>query len=348
MKSKKLILNKYFGVCVFSFAGLCSAGSAFAGQVAKEAYENARSSISQTRMSDLVKELALPKYGGRLPGSQGDVLSRDWLLAEYQDIGLLPAGEQGYLQHFSTTITEPDGADADTPRNPEFGKLVRSSNILGVIPGNDPLLKHEVIIVSAHRDHLGHTPDGIHYPGANDDLSGVAATLEIARAFVKLNGLNKRTLLFAAYGAEEQGDMGSTYHAAHPVPYASHKNVVLMISIDMVGRGFEDWTRFSSKTLNGISQRWFKETYNGKTDEADVYSHKYPVTSGSSFSYDAGAFAQLGVSTRVIGLADGIEHYHQTTDTWENVQFEPALVVTKTIFDFVWKVDQDPKVRATR
>ncbi len=137
--------------------------------------------------------------------------------------------------------------------NPLFGEHMLTSNVIGILPGTDPVLSKEIIIVSAHRDHLGRTPDGIHYPGANDDLSGLAATLELARAFVKFkaeNKPNKRTLMFVAYGAEEQHEMGSMYHVVNPLPGYPNKNIVLMITIDMIGQGYDKWGKFSQSELN--------------------------------------------------------------------------------------------------
>lgn len=304
----------------------------------------ARTEISKQRMSNFVKDLAGVAYDGRLPGTHGDEAARDYIVAMFQAMGLKPAGAAGYLQPFSTTITEPGGTN--NPENPP-GTRVNTSNIIGIIPGNDPVLSKEVIIVSGHRDHLGHTKGGTQYPGANDDLSGVASTIELARAFSKLKTKNKRTLMFVAYGAEEQEFMGSMYQVAHPVHSAPNENIVLMITIDMIGRGFDNWGSFSQTELDGYANTWFGEVHNHTATHKDAYSFEYPNNSDGSntsdtFDYDAGAFAEKDINTRVIGLAD-VPNYHKTTDTWKNVHFDTTVPVTKTIFDFLWLVDQDPK-----
>ncbi|MFZ6687694.1 M28 family metallopeptidase [Undibacterium sp. SXout11W] len=303
--------------------------------------------IDDQRMSDFVKELASEKYEGRLPGTHGDQLSIEMVVNEFKKIGLQAAGTNGYLQNFNTTIAEPDGESHGNPENPLFGERMLTSNVMGVLPGTDPVLSKEIIIVSAHRDHLGRTPDGIHYPGANDDLSGLAATLELARAFVKFkaeNKPNKRTLMFVAYGAEEQHEMGSMYHVANPLPRYPNKNIVLMITIDMIGQGYDKWGRFSQSELNEYAQTWFEEVYNGRNDDEDDYSHKYQRENKNTYSYDAGPFAKIGINNRVFGIAAGIPTYHKTTDTWETVRFAPAAIFTNTIFEFLRKVDQDPQV----
>jgi hypothetical protein len=302
--------------------------------------------VDTQRMSDFVKLLADERYEGRLPGTAGDSLSLKVIVNAFEAIGLRPAAGDGYLQHFSTTIVEPDGKSHGNPENPLLGERMATSNVIGVIPGSDPLLSKEIIIVSAHRDHLGRNPDGVQYPGANDDLSGLAATLELAHMFKQYraeNKPNKRTLMFVAYGAEEQQDMGSMYHVAHPLPGFPNENIVLMISIDMIGLGFDEWSNFTPAQLSRYANSWFKDVYNDSDDDSDAYSHEYPPSNADTFSYDAGPFAKIGVNNRVFGLAEGIPHYHKTTDTWENVHFAPAAIVTKTIFDFLWKVDQDPR-----
>lgn len=270
-------------------------------------------------------------------------MSRELIVQEFRQIGLAPALKGGYLQQFTTTITQPDGKSQGNPKNPSLGTRARTSNVMGLLPGNDPKLAKEVIIVSAHHDHLGQTPHGVPYPGANDDATGVAATLELARAFAQLKGNNKRTLLFVAYGAEEQEEMGSMYHVENPLPAVPNKNIIMMLSIDMIGRGFNAWTAMPQKELDQYSNRWFKEVYNGNSVDADDYSHKYGLVNSATYSFDTGPFARVGINNRVFGRAD-VGHYHKTSDTWDNVQFDSAVVVTRTIFDFLWKMDQDPRV----
>lgn len=322
---------------------VCMSGAAGAAASADPDVIAARDAISEKRMSDFVRELARPEYDGRLAGTPGDTLSRDWILEEFEGIGLQPAGTQGYLQPFVSKITQPDGKSNGTPRNPLYGMKAPTSNLIGILPGNDPRLSKEVVIVSGHRDHLGHNPDGVQYPGANDDLSGVASTVELARAFARLKQKNKRTLMFVAYGAEEQHDMGSMYHVDHPVPAAPNKNIVLMITIDMIGRGYDAWGGFSQAQMDAYSSRWYKDVYNASDRDRDAYSHEYPKRNTSTFDYDAGPFGKVGIPNRVIGLAT-VANYHKTTDTWEKVHFDPMVNVTRTIFDFIWQVDQDPRV----
>jgi aminopeptidase YwaD len=114
-------------------------------------------------------------------------------------------------------------------------------NVIAVLEGSDPKLKNETIIVGAHYDHLGRGGQGslaqkegeIHH-GADDNASGVAGVLELARIFTMPPFRPKRTLVFMAFSGEEEGLLGSNYYVTHPVlPLA---NTIAMINMDMIGR----------------------------------------------------------------------------------------------------------------
>jgi hypothetical protein len=92
----------------------------------------------------------------------------------------------------------------------------KTANVLGVIPGADPVLKNEVIIIGGHYDHGGRDPTGDIYPGAEDDASGTALVMEIARTLATKRIKLERTVLFAAWAAEEQGYSGHEYYVKHP------------------------------------------------------------------------------------------------------------------------------------
>jgi len=121
----------------------------------------------------------------------------------------------------------------------EIGKpeTVTTRNVLGLIPGGDDLLFREFIIVSAHYDHLGRRGDGLFYPGADDNASGVAALLGAARALATLQPHQRpaRTIVFAAWAGEERGLLGSEHFGEDPtIPRGQIKGV---LNLDMVGRG---------------------------------------------------------------------------------------------------------------
>jgi peptidase M28-like protein/PDZ domain-containing protein/PA domain-containing protein len=118
---------------------------------------------------------------------------------------------------------------------------VQAANVVGILDGSDPVLKKEVIVIGAHYDHLGYGGDGslapkegeIHH-GADDNASGTAGVLELARMFAAQHPRPRRTLAFIAFSGEEEGLLGSNYYVNHPiVPLA---DTVAMINMDMIGR----------------------------------------------------------------------------------------------------------------
>lgn len=115
-----------------------------------------------------------------------------------------------------------------------------SFNVIGVLPGTDPKLKSEAIVIGAHYDHLGlggegsgslSARTGIHH-GADDNASGVAGLIELARMLSSLK--LKRTVVFIAFSGEEEGLIGSSYYVNHPI--VPLQNTVAMINMDMIGR----------------------------------------------------------------------------------------------------------------
>ena len=114
---------------------------------------------------------------------------------------------------------------------------VASRNVLAVLPGADPRLRDEAIVLGAHYDHLGRR-DGVTYPGADDNASGVAALLEIARSFALSAQPPKRTLVFAFWTGEEEAKFGSSHYVRHPAwPLA---RTTAYLNLDMIGH---PWTR---------------------------------------------------------------------------------------------------------
>jgi aminopeptidase YwaD len=117
----------------------------------------------------------------------------------------------------------------------------KTSNVIGILPGRDPALKEEAVVIGAHYDHLGLGGENslapssfnVVHPGADDNASGTAALIALARAFVAAGGA-RRTLVFVAFSGEEVGLLGSYYYVKHPpIPI---ERTVAMINLDSVGR----------------------------------------------------------------------------------------------------------------
>jgi hypothetical protein len=118
----------------------------------------------------------------------------------------------------------------------------KTSNVVGLIKGSDPLLASQYVVIGAHYDHLGmggpeslaQNPYGQIHHGADDNASGTAAVLELARVLVLQRGQLKRSIIMASFSGEEEGLLGSAYYAKNPpVPLSS---TVAMINMDMIGR----------------------------------------------------------------------------------------------------------------
>ncbi|MDP5277666.1 M20/M25/M40 family metallo-hydrolase [Sphingomonas sp. DG1-23] len=113
-------------------------------------------------------------------------------------------------------------------------KAYRSPNVIGVVPGSDPALADQYVVLSAHLDHVGRDPhlpgDKVHN-GAMDNAAGVATMLEAARAFAKARTRPRRSILFVALTAEEDGLLGSSYLARHPVTGTGR--LVADVNLDM-------------------------------------------------------------------------------------------------------------------
>lgn len=190
-------------------------------------------------MRQTVEYLASQELGGRYPGTRGDTLASAYIVGQLRGMKLKPVvkakKEKGYYQDFT------------------YGKDVARTthNIIAVIPGKDKRLKHEYIVVGSHYDHLGmggegsgsRRPDtlGVH-PGADDNASGDAVVLQLAQYFKKHR--TPRSIIFAFFGAEEQGLVGSKFfldwmkrHDEQRVHLPDDiKGIVAMVNLDMVGR----------------------------------------------------------------------------------------------------------------
>lgn len=231
--------------------------------------------------------LADDARAGRLTGSPEADSVAGWIARQFQAAGVQPAGVNGWFQPFAVA--------ADAPSVAGTGLGGRTGlNVLGVIPGTDPERRGEVIVVGAHYDHLGRgvvsslSPElrGQVHNGADDNASGTAALLEIARQLAARPPA--RSVLLIAFSGEELGLLGSSHYIRHPViPIA---RTVAMLNLDMVGRlregrllalGAATATEFPAilNALNataGFDLRASGDGY-GRSDHASFYLAKVPV-----------------------------------------------------------------------
>jgi hypothetical protein len=112
---------------------------------------------------------------------------------------------------------------------------VETVNVLGLLPGADPELSKQVFIVGAHYDHVGDGPGATRYTGANDNASGISVLLQIAHLWQQSGYRPKRSVLFAAWGAQEPGEVGSRFYVEHPL--LPLNQTVAVVQLDSVGGG---------------------------------------------------------------------------------------------------------------
>jgi hypothetical protein len=184
-----------------------------------------------------------------------------------------------------------------------------SHNVIGKVEGTDPKLKNQYIVIGGHMDHLGVT-SGIVFPGADDDASGAATVMEMARVFAA-NAATikpKRTIVFALWCGEEQGLVGSNYWGGHPTDGVTMDNVVANFNNDMVGLG---------EGIGAPGALNFPTIFEVvmKNQDPDVAKAVHPSTAGPGGS-DYSTFIEKGIESFALMTDGGIGHpdYHDSGD----------------------------------
>jgi len=209
--------------------------------------------FSKKKMAEHVAYLSSPVLEGRGLGSAGGDKAAAYVAKQYQAAGLLPGGDDGtYYQKFTVDVG-PDGGP----------HLI--ANVVGYLPGSNEDFEGQSVVLGAHYDHLGlgwpdvHSGDaGKVHPGADDNASGVAVLLELARNMSE-EGDPPRDLVFVAFGGEEAGRLGSKYFVENPGRFGLD-GIRGMINLDTVGRLFDKpFLRGRMLIITGLrtpSTRW--------------------------------------------------------------------------------------------
>jgi len=204
----------------------------------------------------------------------------------------------------------------------------RTSNVLAVLPGSDPVLKEEWVVLTAHYDHLGYfeAPAGVDgiYNGADDNASGTAAVLEIARRLTE-DKPPRRSVLVALVTGEERGLLGSAYYAAHPaVPKDS---VVVDINADMVGRS----TGTLGALTAGCDDLLAKATEFGKAHGIEVTPDQH-LSWRLAYLTDSYHFARFGVPA-ITFFTDLHQDYHQPSDEIQLIRFDDLEKILEVLYE---------------
>jgi len=181
--------------------------------------------VDASDVADHIQALADDAFEGREGGRRGGRAASSYIEREIIPLGLVPVGAgKSYFQSFAT----------------RFGTL---RNVLVMIPGSDPSLQNDVIVVGAHYDHVGYGnkrnsfgPFGYVHNGADDNASGVAGLIKIAETLAELPNPCRRTILLAFWDGEEQGLLGSKYFIKNRPDCIKDKKIIFSINLDMIGR----------------------------------------------------------------------------------------------------------------
>jgi hypothetical protein len=277
-----------------------------------------------------IEYLASDKLEGRGTGTEGGIKAAQYLVKQFQKIGLKPYGDAGtFLQEFP--------AKKGLPPNISY---VKATNVVGFLDnGSD-----KTIIIGAHYDHLGKGDQGssleansvgsIHN-GADDNASGTSGLIELATYYAKNKIKEKHNFLFVGFSGEELGLIGSKYYADNAT--IDLKSVNCMINMDMIGRYRDD----KGLTIGGwgTSSFWGKEI----PQLAQNQSVKYNVDSAGIGPSDHTSFYLKNLPV-LFFFTGAHQEYHKPSDDANLINYEGEMKVLTLAESIIAKIDEAPKL----
>jgi hypothetical protein len=254
-----------------------------------------------------VAYLASPELGGRAPGTPGDLAARAYIEERFECLGLSPGAGGSFQQTFV------NGAGAET------------ANVIAILPGASP----DVIVVGAHHDHLGVEGADV-YAGANDNASGIAGLLAIAKAF-RQRPPPARTVAFVAFGSEETLAEapyveGSAHYVDHAPPELPIARTVYMLNLDMIGTySSEDLVYALGSYESSAARSALDALVEAAPIEVDL--GEPPEIGGSDFY----PFCVAGVPF-VFFWTDDPDCYHDPCDTADRLDYESMSEIARLAF----------------
>lgn len=287
--------------------------------------------IAHKELKENLYIISSDEFEGRGTGEPGQKKAAAYLKDFYvaHDISA-PKSTNEYFQHIPSSFFK--------------NKMNASENVIAVIEGSE--LPEEIVVVSAHYDHLGVADNGEIYNGADDDGSGTVAVMQMAKAFKKAaeNGQGpRRTIVFMHFTGEEKGLLGSKYYTQNPI--FPLENTITNLNIDMIGR-VDDLhktnqeyiyvigsDRLSSDLDSVLNQQNRKHTkleldykYNDENDPSRLY-------------YRSDHYNFVKHDIPVIFFFSGLhEDYHKVTDTADKIDYELMTQRSKLIFYTLWEI----------
>ena len=266
--------------------------------------------ITEALIKKHITILSSDEMEGRKAGTRGIEKAARYIENEFKKIGLNKFdGLSTYRQEFNE-------------------KGLALFNVIGILEGKSN--KDEFIVISAHYDHLGINKNGngdVIYNGANDNASGVAAVLALAKYFSKMK-VNERSIIFVAFTAEEMGLIGSNYFGEKINP----KKIVAGINIEMIGKQ----SPFGPKTawITGYNKSTFGEIIKKNLEGSDYNIYPDPYLSFNLFfRSDNASLARLGIPAHTFSTSpmDKDLDYHKVTDEVNTLEIYTIAETIKAI-----------------
>ncbi|WP_367752276.1 M28 family peptidase [Flavobacterium sp. WC2430] len=321
---------------VISFFALAVAFSCSSAKTAVE-QDNSNptkymNTITASELKTHLYIVAADSMEGRETGSTGQKKAGQYLISQYKKNNIsFPKGATSFFQNVPAEAL-----------NKRYGdKLNSSENIWAFIEGSEK--PDEVIVVSAHYDHVG-VKNGDVYNGADDDGSGTVALLEIAQAFeiAKKEGHGpKRSILFFHATGEEHGLLGSSYYSEHPLfPF---ENTITDINIDMIGRRDVEHANTNNYIYLIGADRLSSDLdaictlANAKYTKMDI-DYKYNDLADPNHFYERSDhynFAKHGIPS--VFIFNGVHaDYHKNTDTPDKIEYDALAKRAQLAFTIAW------------
>jgi hypothetical protein len=322
---------------------------AFAASLAAQAgdWSAAISRIHAGALEGHVYFLASDLLEGRDTPSRGLDIAAEYIGAQFRAAGLEPGGDDGYFQTALMERVSPNPSRFQFIWResgvfpPEAGRLplprrapVRLRNVVGILRGADPKLSGSCVVLSAHYDHVGVRGSGSGdrvYNGANDNASGSAALIEIARALGANPVRPRRSIVFIAFFGEEKGMLGSKYYIRQPVfPLAS---TVANLNLEHMGRSDDnDGIQRSRLSLTGMDYSSIGKIFESAGQETGVEVFRNDRYNDLLYANsDNLTFAEAGIPSHTIVAAYMFPDYHRVTDHWDKLDYPNMEKVSRTV-----------------
>jgi aminopeptidase YwaD len=277
------------------------------------------------RLEKHVSFLASDSLQGRGLGTDGKIIAMNYIANEFLSVGLQKYDSVGYFQNIDLQVG-----------------LVRvpAVNVIGWLQGSDPLLQKEYIVIGAHYDHLGYSikPDGKEiFHGADDNASGVAGMIELARYFASHPDLAKRSMIFIAFDAEESGLLGSNAFVKENERFEI-SDIRIMFSLDMIGM----YNPNRGLVLDGIGTLEDGEQLaRSIAVEKDIILKQ--TTAEIGMRTDTWPFGEKGIPA-VHVFTGSKSPYHKSGDTYEKLDYEGMALVVGFLERVTGEISASPEI----